>query len=126
MQFWKNDWAAAYKQVRVRPDDVRLQFFKWLQKYFAELSFVFSGVSSACIYDRLAKIVMFIVIQPSGLPAHLVCQYLEDVVGVSPAGFGMTQKFDKTYQLCQLIGVELASREDLDKYFGPTTCGMVL
>ena len=64
-QFCKNDWA--YNQVRVRPDDVRLQLFKWLGKYFAELSSVFGGVSSAGIYDRLAKIVLFVVWLPKKL-----------------------------------------------------------
>ena len=70
---------------------------------------------------------LFVVIQLSGLPAHLVCQYLDDVVGVSPVGSGMTHKFDKTYQqICQILGVELASREDPDKSFGSSTQGVVL
>ena len=126
-EFCKCDWSAAYKQVRVRPEDVRLQFFKWLDKYFAELSLVFGAVSSAGIYDRLAKIVLFIAIQLSGLPAHLVCQYLDDVVGVSPKGSGLTFRFDKTYQqVCQAVGVELASRDDPEKSFGPATKGVVL
>jgi hypothetical protein len=88
-EFCKNDWAAAYKHIRVRPEDVQLQFFKWLDKYFAELALVFGSVSSAVIYDRTENIVLFIVIQLSGLPPHMVCQYLEDVFGAFPAGSGL-------------------------------------
>ena len=126
-EFTKLDWAAAYKHIRVRPEDVQLQFFKWLDKYFAELALVFGSVSSAGIYDRAAKIVLFIAIQLSGLPPHMVCQYLDDVVGASPAGSGLTYRFDQTYQqVCQAVGVELASRDDPDKSFGPSTHGVVL
>ena len=50
-EFTKLDWAAAYKHIRVRQEDVQLQFFKWLDKYFAELALVFGSVSSAGIYD---------------------------------------------------------------------------
>lgn len=126
-EFAKMDWSAAYKQIRVRQEDVQLQFFHWLGKLFAELSLVFGGVSSAGIYDRLAKIVLYIAIQLSGLPPHLVCQYLDDVVGASPAKSGLTKRFDLTYQqVCKALGVELASREDPDKSFGPTTEGIVL
>ena len=32
-EFTKLDWAAAYKHIRVRTEDVQLQFFKWLDKY---------------------------------------------------------------------------------------------
>jgi hypothetical protein len=33
----KADWSDAYKHVAVRGEDVRLQWFSWLGKYFAEL-----------------------------------------------------------------------------------------
>ena len=66
-----------------------------------------------------AKIVLFIAIQLSGLPPHLVCQYLHDVVGASPAGSGLTFRFDNIYQqVFQAVGVELASRDDPDKNLG--------
>ena len=126
-EFCKNDWSAAYKQFSVCSEDVQLQFFTWLGKYFAELSLVFGGVSSAGIYDRVAKVVLHVAMQLSGMPPHLVCQYLDDVVGISPAGSGQTQRFDKTYQqVCQAVGIELASRKDPDKCFGPTTEGIIL
>ena len=61
------------------------------------------------------------------MPTHLVCQFLDDVVGVCPAGSIQTQRFDKTYQqVCTAVGVELASRDDKDKSFGPCTEGIVL
>jgi hypothetical protein len=51
----KVDWAAAYKHIAVRPEDIPLQYFSWLGKDFTELMLVFGGASSAGLYDRLAK-----------------------------------------------------------------------
>ena len=81
-EFTQCDWIAAYKHLRVRKEDVQLQFFYWLGMYFAELCLVFGAVSSAGLYDRLAKVVFYIAIVLSGIPPHLVCQYIDDVVGV--------------------------------------------
>ena len=70
---------------------------------------------------------LFTAIQLSGLPPHLVCQYLDDVVGASPAGSGLTHRFDTTYQqVCRALGVELACRDNPDTCFGPSTQGVVL
>ena len=54
----KIDWAAAYKHVAVRKQDINLQWFQWLGKFFVEKCLVFGGASSAGIYDRLAKTVL--------------------------------------------------------------------
>jgi hypothetical protein len=65
----KIDWASAYKHVAVRRQDIELQFFHWLGKDFVELCLVFGGRSSAGIYDRLAKLVLKVVI--------LFCNFLK-------------------------------------------------
>jgi hypothetical protein len=48
------DWAAAYKHLAVRKDDIHLQHFQWLGMDFIELMLVFGATSSAGLYDRLA------------------------------------------------------------------------
>jgi hypothetical protein len=42
----KADWSDAYKHVAVRSEDIKLQWFSWLGKYFAELCLVFGTVSN--------------------------------------------------------------------------------
>ena len=62
-KFAKVNWAAAYKQIIVNESDHHLQYFEWLGRYFLELCLVFEGMSSVGIYDRFAKIVLFILFQ---------------------------------------------------------------
>ncbi len=75
----KIDWSDAYKHVAVRKEDVPLQYFGWLGKYFAETSLVFGAASSPGIYDRAAKLVLRRVLRLSGFPERMVCQHLDDV-----------------------------------------------
>ena len=72
----KLDWASAYKHIAVRPEDIDLQFFSWLGMDFVELCLVFGCRSSAGLYDRLAKVVLQIVLLFCKFPADMVCQYL--------------------------------------------------
>jgi hypothetical protein len=37
----KIDWADAYKHIAVRTEDIPLQYFEWLGKYFVELCLIF-------------------------------------------------------------------------------------
>ncbi len=37
----KTDWAAAYKHICVRQEDLNLQWFSWAGKYFMELCLIF-------------------------------------------------------------------------------------
>jgi hypothetical protein len=123
----KNDWAAAYKQIRVRPENVWQQAFRWQGRVFYELCLIFGAASAAGIFDRLAKLVLFIVLKRAEMPSRCVIQHLDDVCSASPAGSGRAAKFYDTYrEVCQTVGVKLASDEDPDKAFGPRTEGIVL
>ena len=122
----KIDWAAAYKQIAVHQDDVNLQWFRWLGKVFCELSLVFGAVSSVGIFDRAAKVVLYIVMFRSGMPKELIFQHLDDCCGAAPAGNDMIYKFDNEYKsVANELGISLAPRDDPDKSFGPTTRGVV-
>ena len=72
-KFCKIDWADAYKHIAVRLEDTELQWFQWLNMAFKELCLVFGGKSSVGIFDRTAKIVVFIVIVRSNFDSRLVC-----------------------------------------------------
>ena len=116
----------AYKHVAVRQDDVNLQWFRWCGRNFAELCCVFGCVSSAGIFDRLAKLVLFIVRTRAGMPANLICQHLDDVVACAPADSLLLQRFDAEFShVADLLGVKLAPRDDPDKSFAPCTSGVV-
>ncbi len=124
----KCDWAEAYKHLAVRPQDICLQYFPWLGKYFAEVCLVFGAVSSAGLYDRLAKVVLAIVIVLAGFSKEMVCQYLDDACTAAPASRkDELEKFYATYQtVAARVGVSLADTSDPDKAFGPRTKGVVL
>ena len=123
-RFCKIDWASAYKQLRARQDQVWMQGFRWLGRVFFELCHVFGGKSSPGLYDRLAKVVLWIVLVKSYFPEHLCIQHLDDVCGASPDGWDKVDRFYNTYQdVCNKLGVELADPSDADKMFSPRTNG---
>ena len=79
------------------------------------------------IFDRAAKVVNSVVQKLAGMPDDLVCQHLDDTCGAAPAGSGLAERFDKTFQaVAKQIGVHLAPRDDPEKSFGPSTEGIVL
>ena len=123
----KADWNSAYKHQMVREEDLKLQFVKFLGKYFCELALIFGSVSSPGIYDDLAKVVLALALLMSGYPPELVSQHLDDVVAVGPDWNQGIWDFDKAYhEVCEYVGVSLADRSDKDKSFAPTTKGQVL
>jgi hypothetical protein len=124
----KCDWAEAYKHLAVRQQDICLQYFSWLGKYFAEVCLVFGAVSSAGLYDRLAKVVLSIVIVLASFSKEMVCQYLDDACAAAPASRkDELEKFYATYQeVAARVGVLLADTSDPDKAFGPSTNGVIL
>ena len=123
----KSDWNSAYKHQMVREEDLKLQFVKFLGKYFCELALIFGSVSSPGIYDDLAKVVLGLALLMSGYPPELVSQHLDDVVAVGPEWNRGIWNFDSAYhEVCEYVGVSLADRSDKDKSFSPTTKGQVL
>ncbi len=123
----KLDWASAYKHIAVRQEDIHLQFFNWLGMDFVELCLVFGCRSSAGLYDRLAKLVLALVLLYCKFPADMVCQYLDDVCEAASAGSTDLHNFQQAYRsVAQHLGVLLAPTTDPDKAFEPTTKGVVL
>ena len=123
----KHDWAEAYKHVAVALEDTDLQYFTWLGKAFKELCLIFGGKSSAGIFDRLAKVVLFVVRVKSGMPEEQTCQHLDDCVAAGSPGKPEIFAFDEAFfEVAHYLGVRLAPRDDPEKSFGPSTQGIVL
>ena len=120
----KIDWSSAYKHIAVRAEDLHLQWFKWLDRYFVELSLIFGGVSSVGIYDRHAKLVLDLVLAATGFPRSQVCQHLDDVPAVGELDI-LTAFDDTYYAMAEELGVRLAPRDDPDKAFAPSKTGVV-
>ena len=123
----KVDYADAYKHVSVHQDDLHLQWFKWLGRAFCELCLVFGSASSAGIFDRAAKIILWIVIMRSGIDKDLVIQHLDDCCAAGPKDSFVLERFDSEFfAVAQELGIQLAPRNDPLKAFGPSTSGVVL
>ncbi len=119
----KADWSDAYKHVAVRSEDIKLQWFSWLGKFFAELCLVFGTASSVGIFDRAAKLVLRIVLRYAQ-----VCQHLDDVCAASSKqDADKLHRLEKVYRMVsESVGVALCGTEDPEKAFSPCTRGLVL
>jgi len=124
----KADWSDAYKHVAVREEDIKLQWFSWLGKYFAELCLVFGTASSVGIFDRAAKLVLRIVLRYAQFPESMVCQHLDDVCAASSKqDADKLHRLEKVYRMvAESVGVALCGTEDPEKAFSPCTRGLVL
>ena len=123
----KVDWSDAYKHVAVRAKDTDLQWFQWGGCAFKELCLIFGGVSSAGIFDRLAKIVLFIVVQKSGFRHDMVCQHLDDCCAAAPFNSNALELYDAVFSEVAIeLGVKLAPRDDPEKSFSPAQSGIIL
>jgi hypothetical protein len=124
----KIDWCDAYKHIGVRKQDIKLQWFSWLGKFFAELCLVFGTASSVGIFDRVAKLVLKIVLRYALFPTDYVCQHLDDLCAACSKEEGHSLfKLEKVYRkVADTLGVALCGTEDPEKAFSPGTRGLVL
>ena len=124
----KIDFSDAYKHIAVHRQDTDLQWFEWLGMAFKELCLIFGAVSSAGIFDAVAKIILFIVIKKANFDKDLCIQHLDDICCASSlANSDLLEKFDKTFaEVAKILGVQLAPRDDPTKSFGSSTKGVVL
>ena len=122
----KIDFADAYKQITVVEADTELQWFEWGGKYFKELCLVFGCSSSAGIFDCTAKLILDLVCRKANFPRGKICQHLDDICAAAEKREDL-MRFDANFaQIAEILGVKLASREDKDKSFEPSKCGVVL
>ena len=124
----KHDLVAAYKQIPCKIEDLRLQGFMWLGKYFVETRQVFGAKTSVCNYDILGATLKLIAQIDCNIPAHLVMRQVDDVPVISPADSGFTHEFSMRYKaVAQELNVKLAPDCSMnDKAFTCQVRGKVL
>jgi hypothetical protein len=124
----KHDLVAAYKQIPCKIEDLRLQGFCWLGKYFVETSQIFGAKTSVCNYDILCETLKLLALLESQIPQKLVLRQVDDVPSASPQGSGLCERFSVSYRrLCSELSVELAPNcPNNDKAFENQRRGKVL
>ena len=70
----------AYKHVKVRAEDVRLQYVKIGGRYLVDTALTFGASSSPGIFDRLAELVLKLALHLAKLSRELAVRQLDDNV----------------------------------------------
>jgi hypothetical protein len=124
----KFDLVAAYKQVPCKIEDLRLQGFMWLGKFFCETRQIFGAGTSVCNYDILGETLKAITLAQCSIPHDLVMRQVDDVPVVSLKGSGWCEEFSSKYkEVCKELNVELAENcPKADKAFENVKKGKVL
>ena len=78
----KLDMVAAYKIVPTRPDQWRLQGFRWLQKYFIDTRLMFGSKSAVPNYDNLHAAIVIIAIVHSTVDLDDIFRILDDLITI--------------------------------------------
>ena len=126
---FKIDWGDAYKHVRVRHEDLKLQVIEFAGRYFVELKLVFGACSSPGIYDEISDLILDLAIMESKILRPLVTKHLDDTLGV-----GSNSPDDPVYacfraylRLAEEIGVRLLAPDvDKSKVQSPATTVLAL
>jgi hypothetical protein len=117
----KMDMRDAFKLVPAKLDDLRLQGFRWLNRYFIDTQQIFGSTPSVSNFDQLAETVLDIVLTRAEVPRHNVHRTLDDVVYVARPESGWCQKFSKCYRkTCAELNIPLA--EDCPRKEKAFTC----
>jgi len=126
--FSKYDLKDAYKLVPAKPEDFRLQGFKWLDHYFCETQQTFGAIPSVSNFDRLGNTVAALVRVTGDIPRKAISRTLDDFQCVSPKNSDIADKFAKTMKtICGFINVPLAEMCEMkEKAFEKETRGYVL
>jgi hypothetical protein len=124
----KHDIVAAYKQIPCKTEDLRLQGFCWLGKYFVETRLIFGAKTSVSNYDIIGETLKLLAVIESGVPPCMIMRQVDDVPVAAPKDSGLCEKFSETYKnVCADCNVELAPDCPLnDKAFTNETRGKVL
>ena len=125
----KVDWADAYKHVKVRPEDLKLQVITYAGRYFVELKLVFGARSSPGLYDMVSNVTRDLAVAESHILRSRVAKHLDDILGVGTSGGGdpIHAFFEAYLRLADEIGVRLPPPDvDKSKCQSPATTVLAL
>ena len=126
--FSKTDIQDAYKLLPCHISERRCFAFKWLNRYFIDISTPFGSKAAPSNFDDLAETIVNITKTISNTKKEWIHRQLDDVPVISPYGSGITKEFTKTYKkVCEEMNVPLAENcKNFEKAFDETTQGTVL
>ena len=112
----KIDWSDAYKHIKVREEDLKLQVIEFGGRFFVELRLVFGAKSSPGIYDEISDVVLNVAVLESKILRTMVTKHLDDTLGVgsNTPGDPVFAFFKAYLRVAEEIGVKLPA-PDVDK-----------
>jgi hypothetical protein len=124
----KFDMKDAYKNIPAKLDELRLQGFIWLGKFFVELKQTFGALTSVSNFDVLGNTVQTLARAVSRLPKNWCQRQLDDNPFVAPASTGWCEGYSEEYEkICKMINIKLADEcPKHDKAFKNVKEGKVL
>ena len=124
----KSDICDAYKLIPGHPSQWNLFGFKWLGKYFYDITTVFGSKSAPANFDALPETLVNIICSQENIPRKWVHRQLDDIPVVSPQNKHFAENFETAYKnLCKTLNIPLAEAcPKFEKSFGPSKKGTVL
>jgi hypothetical protein len=124
----KFDSSDAYKNIPCPLEDLHLQGFRWLKKYFVETKQIFGARTAVPNYDILGNVFRNLVLLECDIPSKFVHRHLDDIPVVGPKNSGWCEEFTKKFrELTSKINLILAPDcPKLEKAFSNSQCGKVL
>jgi hypothetical protein len=118
----------AYKNIPAKLEELRLQGFIWLGKFFVELKQTFGALTSVSNFDVLGNTVQTLARAASKLPRNWCQRQLDDNPVVAPASTKWCESYSEDYEnICKSINIKLAEEcPKHDKAFKNVKEGKVL
>ena len=122
MQFGPNTLLAkvdiknAFRLIPVHPGDRHLLAMQWHNQVYVDGCLPFGLRSAPKLFNLMADLLSWITTQEG---IHCILHYLDDFLIIAPPHSPLCQQgLDKFTQLCDMLGIPLAS----EKVEGPTSC----
>jgi hypothetical protein len=124
----KMDMRDAYKIVPAPLNEIRIQGFRWLNKFFAETQQIFGAETSVANFDCLGKTVQSIVTAECGSSDQSSPRQLDDTIKIDNKRSDNCKMFTEKYtKLCGELGIKLAENcERNEKAFVNAKHGKIL
>ena len=120
----KIDWQDAYKHIKIRLQDINLQWIKIGGRFLVDSALTFGSSSSPGIFDRVAELVLRLALHLANMPRRMAVRQLDDNVFIARPAEVWTA-YNTFLKLATEIGVKVSPEED-GKAFGPQESGAIL